>query len=328
MRQLPAVIHHGGQVQHDPSFAEVAEAHGIHTRPAPEVYDLAIVGAGPAGLAAAVYGASEGLRTVLLEAHAIGGQAGTSSMIRNYLGFPRGINGAVLAHRAWEQALLFGAEFVFTHQATELTCCGTERAEASPDGRSEGDPRHGTWHKRSGHRSKVHLQWLTTPSPLSAGTVRATRSLDFRPRRLHLTFTPGTRFPREVLVCGPANRRVPRHLRLADGRRRAGQCRLDRASLHDEPLPLGLGLPSGPRPVPGQILGISLATIKVSAPLMQQSRQRARLKTQVGVTVVRAVHVAGDIWLRPSSLAREYDQGAERPRVLRRRPLSGVAQGS
>jgi len=134
VRQLPAVIHHGGQVQHDPSFAEVAEAHGIHTRPAPEVYDLAIVGAGPAGLAAAVYGASEGLRTVLLEAHAIGGQAGASSMIRNYLGFPRGINGAVLAYRAWEQALLFGAGFVFTHQATETTCCGTERVITLADG--------------------------------------------------------------------------------------------------------------------------------------------------------------------------------------------------
>jgi len=127
VRQLPAVIHHSGQVQHDPGFAEVAEAHGIHTRPAPETYDLAVVGAGPAGLSAAVSSASEGLHTVLLEAHAIGGQAGASSMIRNYLGFPRGVSGGVLAHRAWEQAVLFGAEFVFTDQTAQLSCHGDER---------------------------------------------------------------------------------------------------------------------------------------------------------------------------------------------------------
>lgn len=127
VRRLPAVIHHGGQVWHDPSFAEVAEAHGIDTRPAPETYDLAVVGAGPAGLSAAVFGASEGLRTVVLEAHAIGGQAGASSMIRNYLGFPRGVSGGVLAHRAWEQAVLFGAGFVFTGRAAQLSCRGDER---------------------------------------------------------------------------------------------------------------------------------------------------------------------------------------------------------
>jgi len=109
-RRLPALIRHDGSVLHDPSFTEVAAAHGIVTRPSAEVYDLAIVGAGPAGLAAAVYGASEGLRTVVLEPHALGGQAGASSMIRNYLGFPRGISGGSLAHQAWEQAVLFGAE--------------------------------------------------------------------------------------------------------------------------------------------------------------------------------------------------------------------------
>jgi thioredoxin reductase (NADPH) len=101
VRRLPALVRHDGTVLQDPSFAEVAAAHGIQTRPSPEVYDLAIVGAGPTGLAAAVYGASEGLRTVVLERHAIGGQAGASSLIRNYLGFPRGISGGGLAHRAW-----------------------------------------------------------------------------------------------------------------------------------------------------------------------------------------------------------------------------------
>jgi thioredoxin reductase (NADPH) len=127
VRRLPAVIHHSGRVQHDPSFADLAETHGIHSRPGPETYDLAVVGAGPAGLSAAVFGASEGLRTVVLEAQALGGQAGASSLIRNYLGFPRGISGGALAHRAWEQAVLFGAEFVFTDQAAQLSCRGSER---------------------------------------------------------------------------------------------------------------------------------------------------------------------------------------------------------
>ena len=99
---------------------------GIPTRPSSEVYDLAILGAGPAGLAAAVYGASEGLRTLVVEPQAIGGQAGTSSMIRNYLGFPRGVSGGELAFRAWEQALLFGAQFVFMQRATGLTARGDD----------------------------------------------------------------------------------------------------------------------------------------------------------------------------------------------------------
>jgi thioredoxin reductase (NADPH) len=133
VRHLPAVIHHDGSVQHDPSLADVAASHGIQTRPSPGVYDLAIVGAGPAGLAAAVYGASEGLRTVILEPHAIGGQAGTSSMIRNYLGFPRGISGGGLAHRAWEQAVLFGAELVYSHEATGLSPQGDHHVIALGD---------------------------------------------------------------------------------------------------------------------------------------------------------------------------------------------------
>jgi thioredoxin reductase (NADPH) len=118
--RLPALIHNDGSVRQDPSDAEVAAAHGIHAQPPSNEYDLAIVGAGPAGLAAAVYGASEGLRTIVIEPVAIGGQAGTSSLIRNYLGFPRGISGDALAHQAWEQAVLFGAQFVFTQEATDL----------------------------------------------------------------------------------------------------------------------------------------------------------------------------------------------------------------
>ena len=119
--RLPALIHGDGTVLHDPTWDEVAASHGIATRPSRSEYDLVIVGAGPAGLAAAVFAASEGLRTLVLESHAIGGQAGTSSMIRNYLGFVRGISGGELAHRAWEQAVLLGAEFAFAHPASGLS---------------------------------------------------------------------------------------------------------------------------------------------------------------------------------------------------------------
>ena len=113
--RLPALIHRGGTVLQDPEDADVGALHGVATSPSSDRYDLLVVGAGPAGLAAAVYSASEGLRTLVVEPEAIGGQAGTSSMIRNYLGFPRGLSGGELAHRAWEQAVLLGAEFAFTH---------------------------------------------------------------------------------------------------------------------------------------------------------------------------------------------------------------------
>jgi thioredoxin reductase (NADPH) len=133
-QRLPAVILHDGSVLHDPTLVDVADALGVHTRPSSEVYDLAILGAGPAGLAAAVYGASEGLRTLVIEPQAIGGQAGTSSMIRNYLGFPRGVSGGELAFRAWEQALLFGAQFVFRQRATEMTTSGHKHVITLSDG--------------------------------------------------------------------------------------------------------------------------------------------------------------------------------------------------
>ena len=127
LQRLPALILHDGSVLHDPGDAEVAAAHGITTRPSSGAYDLAVLGAGPAGLAAAVNGASEGLRTLVVEPWSIGGQAGSSSIIRNYLGFPRGISGAGLAHRAWEQAVLFGAEFAFTQRAVALWPRGDQR---------------------------------------------------------------------------------------------------------------------------------------------------------------------------------------------------------
>jgi thioredoxin reductase (NADPH) len=115
-------------------MAEMAVSHGVQIRPTAPVYDLVVLGAGPAGLAAAVYGASEGLDTLVVEARSIGGQAGTSSMIRNYLGFHRGIHGGELAHRAWQQATLLGAEFVFTNRATALTAEGDHHVLTLDDG--------------------------------------------------------------------------------------------------------------------------------------------------------------------------------------------------
>jgi thioredoxin reductase (NADPH) len=110
-----------GVVLVDPSNAEVAAALGVDVRPTERAYDVVIVGAGPAGLAAAVYGASEGLETALLEREAFGGQAGTSSLIRNYLGFPRGLSGVELASRAYEQAWIFGTHFIYGNPARWLT---------------------------------------------------------------------------------------------------------------------------------------------------------------------------------------------------------------
>ncbi len=132
--RLPAVIRHDGTVLHRPSMTELAVSHGVQVRPSSDEYDLVVLGAGPAGLGAGVYGASEGLRTLVLEARSIGGQAGTSSMIRNYLGFPRGISGGELAHRAWQQAILLGAEFAFTHSVTALTTDGTRHLLTLDDG--------------------------------------------------------------------------------------------------------------------------------------------------------------------------------------------------
>ncbi len=131
--RLPVVVMWNGQVLVDPSTAEIAQAAGVRTKPDPVVYDLAIVGGGPAGLAAAVYGASEGLRTLVIERDAQGGQAGTSSMIRNYLGFPRGIGGRDLAIRAADQAWFFGATLVF-NEVTGIRTAGTHRLIALGDG--------------------------------------------------------------------------------------------------------------------------------------------------------------------------------------------------
>jgi thioredoxin reductase (NADPH) len=119
----PVIFLADGRVLTSYTRADVAEAVGAQVRPRLDAYDLVVVGAGPAGLSAAVYGASEGLSTLVLESTAMGGQAGTSSRIRNFLGFPSGISGGELAERAFEQAWMFGAEFVFLNAASGL-CAG------------------------------------------------------------------------------------------------------------------------------------------------------------------------------------------------------------
>jgi thioredoxin reductase (NADPH) len=116
---MPAV---GGAVLRDPTDADIAEAWGIHTTLDDDnrEFDVLVVGAGPAGLAAAVYASSEGMRTLVIERESIGGQAGSSSLIRNYLGFSRGISGADLAQRGYQQAWVFGAHFVLMRDVTGM----------------------------------------------------------------------------------------------------------------------------------------------------------------------------------------------------------------
>jgi thioredoxin reductase (NADPH) len=122
--RLPVVVLFDGQVLVDPSNAEIADACWRNPSLERSSFDLVVIGAGPAGLAAAVYGASEGLDTLIVEGEAIGGQAGTTSLIRNYLGFPWGIAGAELTGRAAEQAWLFGGTFLFMRRATGLRRSG------------------------------------------------------------------------------------------------------------------------------------------------------------------------------------------------------------
>jgi thioredoxin reductase (NADPH) len=132
--RLPVVVFRRGMVLVDPSYAELAAALGLQTHPAAGGCDVMIVGAGPAGLAAAVNAASEGLQTRVLERSVPGGQAGTSSLIRNYLGFPHGLSGEDLTWRMFQQAWLFGAELIMAQAATRLTVRGGERVLRLSDG--------------------------------------------------------------------------------------------------------------------------------------------------------------------------------------------------
>ncbi len=117
---LPVVILPDGTTLVNPSDVELTRATGSAVEPEDTEIDLLIVGAGPAGLSTAVYGASEGFRTLVIDTHGIGGQARSSSLIRNYLGFPRGVSGGLLARQAYEQAWVFGARFAFMQEVTGL----------------------------------------------------------------------------------------------------------------------------------------------------------------------------------------------------------------
>ena len=137
---LPVVITEQGHTLVEPSDAELAAMLGLSTTPRLEMYELAVIGGGPAGLAAAVYGASEGLRTVLIEEATTGGQAGRSSRIENYLGFPTGISGAELTTSARRQAERFGAEVITTRKAVRLHAgdTGSARTIEFEDGSTVG----------------------------------------------------------------------------------------------------------------------------------------------------------------------------------------------
>jgi len=133
-RTLPLVITPDGETMVAPSDSDLATRVGLSTTPAKDFYDLVVIGGGPAGLGAAVYGASEGLKTVLVERTATGGQAGQSSRIENYLGFPDGVSGAQLTTRARRQAQKFGAEVLTTREVIGLDIKGSARGIRFADG--------------------------------------------------------------------------------------------------------------------------------------------------------------------------------------------------
>jgi thioredoxin reductase (NADPH) len=130
----PSVVVDGGYCVETPTVRSVAEALGIRTQPRYEEYDVVVIGAGPAGLAAGVYGASEGLKVLVVERSAAGGQAGTSSRIENYLGFPNGISGEDLSDRALKQAARFGAEIAMTRTVEHIDALGDGRYCVELDG--------------------------------------------------------------------------------------------------------------------------------------------------------------------------------------------------
>jgi thioredoxin reductase (NADPH) len=133
-QRLPVIITAEGDVLIEPTDAQLAAEVGLETSPSERFYDLVVIGGGPAGLGAALYGASEGLRTILIERTAAGGQAGQSSRIENYLGFPDGVSGAQLTDRARRQAAKFGAELVTAREVVAIEANGSARTVRFTDG--------------------------------------------------------------------------------------------------------------------------------------------------------------------------------------------------
>ncbi len=133
--RLPLMVLPDGRVLSDPSNAEIAEVVGAPAELGELDFDVAILGAGPAGLSAAVYGASEGLRILVIDEGGIGGQVRSSSLVRNYLGFAMGVSGSRLAEQARQQAVVFGASFLFMYRATALARVGDRFSVSIEDGR-------------------------------------------------------------------------------------------------------------------------------------------------------------------------------------------------
>jgi thioredoxin reductase (NADPH) len=133
-KTLPAVFFEDGSAIADPTVQAIAAKIGLHPNAKSDLYDVVIVGAGPSGLAAAVYGGSEGLKTLLIERRAPGGQAGTSSRIENYLGFPKGLSGSELARRAITQATRFGVEFLSPQEVSSISTDGQYKTIHLADG--------------------------------------------------------------------------------------------------------------------------------------------------------------------------------------------------
>ena len=228
-----------GRALSNPSNAEIAEAAGAAIEVEEAAFDVVIVGAGSAGLSAAVYCASEGLRTVVVDEGGIGGQARSSSLIRNYLGFPRGVSGARLAERAYEQASVFGASFLFMHRATELVRADDRltvvaRRRAAPERRG-GDPRRRrdvSPPRRSVARGPDRRRRLLRRPRL--GGARADRQGRLR-RRWRELGRPGRPSPRPLRAPrhAPGARRIARRRDVAlPGARGRGDAEPRRAHRH------------------------------------------------------------------------------------------------
>jgi len=160
---LPLVLIPDGDTLHSPSTLDLASALGLHTSAQQPLYDVCIVGGGPAGLAAAVYGASEGLSTVIVERDAPGGQAGHSASIENYLGFPKGLSGSDLAQRALAQASRFGAEMVLARDVVGFEARGARARRAH------------RW-LRGDRGARAHRgDWRVVPTAGGGGARRADR---------------------------------------------------------------------------------------------------------------------------------------------------------
>ena len=181
--ELPLVLMPDGTELRTPTTVALAGALGLRTEAEQPLYDLCIVGGGPAGLAAAVYAASEGLRTVVVERDAPGGQAGQSASIENYLGFPKGLSGADLTHRAVAQASRFGAETVLPREVTGLEtrgrsapCCwrAAARSRPAPSSSRPGCPTAGS--RRTGSRPSARAASPTAPPPARRRSASARTS--------------------------------------------------------------------------------------------------------------------------------------------------------